>query len=393
MGICAQTPKENTVDMSNIDITSPEFAPDVRSPLKLEETTHRQNFKFVHSKHYERYFNRRFKVSMCCAKGERTTMEDAHLCEFELSNHPGYAVFGVFDGHHGSKASEYLSEHLYDALNNLQDIEDSDNIINVVDKMDKEFIASEYGQHGSTVLLAIIGSVFDSDLRMDTVRTERNKNVEKAFKRPSIESDKSHKSHLSEFGNKRWLAGFEIKHNARIFWCGDSRGYLIKDFDIDSSAIPDFEALTSDHNTHNPAEVKRIENEGGKIINGRVDGKLGVTRSFGDSVMKYDGSVITSKCAFTQFSADTGDALLLCCDGLVEKWNDKRLIQKLQMNLNGRSQHKTDTDTAKGVGDLVDDAIYEGSDDNISAMFIQFKDGTKQETHKNYKDVGTINVN
>eukprot|EP01084_Bolivina_argentea_P061989 113329_1 len=403
MGICAQTPKENTVDMSNIDITSPEFAPDVRSPLKLEETTHRQNFKFVHSKHYERYFNRRFKVSMCCAKGERKTMEDAHLCKFDLSNHPGYAVFGVFDGHNGSKASGYLSQHLYNRLNNIADIEDSQHIIDVINKMDKEFVASKYGQCGSTVLLAIIGADFDSDLNIDPNNTDREKNVENVLYQASIEIDKTHKE---SFGDNRWLAGFAIiitlciqyiiyhfRTYCWVFWCGDSRGFLIKDFDINSTIIPKFEVLTSDHNTDNSAEIKRIKNEGGNIINGRVDGKLGVTRSFGDSVMKYDGSVITSQCEYSQFSVDIGDALLLCCDGLTEKWNDKTLISKLQMNLNGRSKDKTDTDTATGVGDLVDDAIYEGSDDNISAMFIQFKDGTKQVTHKNYKDVGTINVN
>eukprot|EP01084_Bolivina_argentea_P027927 51911_1 len=219
-------------------------------------------------------------------------MEDAHLCEFDLSNHPSYAAFGVFDGHNGSKASKYLSEHLYNRLNNIDDIKNSQHIIDVINKMDKEFVASKYGQCGSTVLLVIIGADFDSDLNLDPNNTDREKDIDNVCYQPSIQIDKTHKE---SFGDKRWLAGFEIKHTARVFWCGDSRGFLIKDFDINSTIIPHFEVLTSDHNTDNNVEIKRIENEGGNIINGRVDGKLGVTRSFGDSVMKYDGSVITSE--------------------------------------------------------------------------------------------------
>eukprot|EP01084_Bolivina_argentea_P102225 183173_1 len=89
---------------------------------------HEKKFISTHSKQYERYFNRQFKVSVCSAQGERRKMEDDHLCRFIMSKHPNYSLFGVFDGHNGSLASKYLAENLYKVLNDLSDLENNENI-------------------------------------------------------------------------------------------------------------------------------------------------------------------------------------------------------------------------------------------------------------------------
>jgi serine/threonine protein phosphatase PrpC len=55
---------------------------------------------------------------------------------------------------------------------------------------------------------------------------------------------------------------------------GDSRGVLSRK----GHALP----LSSDHKPENEAERKRIQAAGGDIVNGRVNGGLNLSRSFGD---------------------------------------------------------------------------------------------------------------
>eukprot|EP00483_Globobulimina_turgida_P004868 UN04877 len=80
-----------------------------------------------------------------------------------------------------------------------------------------------------------------------------------------------------------------------------------------------------------------------------------------------------------------GDALLLSCDGLTEKWSDEILMNKLAFHLHAKKDGNIDT--AKNMGDLVDDAIIEGSADNISVMLIQFEDGRKHDVNTKYENV------
>lgn len=55
---------------------------------------------------------------------------------------------------------------------------------------------------------------------------------------------------------------------------GDSRAVLCRK----GNAVP----LSYDHKPENDSERKRIQGAGGDIINGRVNGGLNLSRSFGD---------------------------------------------------------------------------------------------------------------
>eukprot|EP01084_Bolivina_argentea_P296067 509861_1 len=333
----------------------------------LRETAHVQNAKetkyvFTHTKHYERYFNRHFKVSVCAAKGERKRMEDQHLCQFTFSNHENYSLFGIFDGHNGSEASQYLSDNLYTKLNSLPDLDDNQAIITAVEQLDQEYITNTQTSAGSTIVFALTyhESILNEKLddRCDHVKAK----------------------------SSRFLPGFEDKHSGRVFWCGDARAYLVRSLDDDFAKT--FVVLTDDHNTDNPDECERVMHMGGRIMNHRVDGKLRVTRAFGDKRMKYEGSPVICKCECKAFEADRRHSLLLSCDGLTEKWSDEMLMNKFEWNWNNTSNLREYVlDTAKVMGGLVDDAIMEGSDDNISVMLIQFTDGRKHQMNQKYENV------
>eukprot|EP01083_Nonionella_stella_P071905 193473_1 len=115
----------------------------------LRDNASKQNaketkFTFVHTTHYERYFNRNFKVSVCAAKGERRTMEDHHLCQFTFENHHHYSLFDIFDGHNGSET-----------LNDLPDLNDSAAIMKAVEQMDGEFLQNTADNAGCTIVFAL----------------------------------------------------------------------------------------------------------------------------------------------------------------------------------------------------------------------------------------------
>ena len=63
---------------------------------------------------------------------------------------------------------------------------------------------------------------------------------------------------------------------------GDSRSVLCRG----GRAIP----LSFDHKPENPEEFKRITKAGGQVYNGRVNGGLNLSRSFGDFSYKLNGS-------------------------------------------------------------------------------------------------------
>lgn len=96
---------------------------------------------------------------------------------------------------------------------------------------------------------------------------------------------------------------------------GDSRSVLCRG----GKALP----LSEDHKPENYIESKRIQNAGGVITMGRVNGGLNLTRSFGDFDYKqnkslgYDEQMITCKPDIKQVARETGDEfILLGCDGI-----------------------------------------------------------------------------
>lgn len=156
---------------------------------------------------------------------------------------------------------------------------------------------------------------------------------------------------------------------------GDSRTILAR-FKSDGQ----YEAITCtvDHKPTDPVERERIEAAGGSVTLQRVDGQLALSRAFGDRLLKTPKEVpgerrkVTSNPDFTDFEATDKDFLLLCCDGIYEAdiFDRQDVIDWV-----GRRLATTD-DTAKVCADLLDECLSRGSHDNMSAMIVQFKDGS-----------------
>jgi hypothetical protein len=58
----------------------------------------------------------KFSYGYSSYKGKRFSMEDFHATKIESINGQEIGLFGVFDGHGGSRAAEYLQDHLFENL-------------------------------------------------------------------------------------------------------------------------------------------------------------------------------------------------------------------------------------------------------------------------------------
>ncbi|XP_003390974.2 PREDICTED: uncharacterized protein LOC100637563 [Amphimedon queenslandica] len=220
-------------------------------------------------------------------RGEREEMQDSHVIindmmeQFPtLSNSPVSSVsyYGVFDGHSGSRASEFAAGNLHRVIVNKFPKEDVSAqsikrcLVDSFKKTDSDFLslaakATPSWKDGSTV--AII-------MAMDNVLYSGN--------------------------------------------LGDSKSVMYRRSDEgDTGGEPPVISvpLTKDHTSASLEERKRIEKSGGFVREGRIMGIMEVSRSIGDGRFKGCGLIATphvSRCELTENDL----FVVVACDGL---WN------------------------------------------------------------------------
>jgi serine/threonine protein phosphatase PrpC len=116
------------------------------------------------------------------------------------------------------------------------------------------------------------------------------------------------------------------------------------------------ERLTFDHRADDSHEIERIENTGGFVLKQRVVGILAVARSLGDHGMK---DFVVCQPYLNTVEAQSGDLLILACDGLWDVLSDNESVQFVE-DFKGNSD-----EAAQG---LVNEAVKRGSTDNISVI-------------------------
>ena len=167
----------------------------------------------IRSKLYERYGDTRCQVAVCSVQGYRSNMEDEHCVAMRLERHPGYKMFGVFDGHNGDHAARFLAKQLFVSIDEqCEDLRDSAVLIDCILALDEKYCRSGVSESGSTIVMAL--------LREETGECD-------------------------------------------VYWCGDSRAMTI-------GADAELRELTQDHKPTDPLEQERIERAGGEIRRHRV---------------------------------------------------------------------------------------------------------------------------
>ena len=186
----------------------------------------------------------------------------------------------------------------------------------------------------------------------------------------------------------------------RVFWAGDSRDLLIRGKDMSNIKSKRYTFLTEDHKPSNRNEKNRVLQPNGWISDCRLDGDLAMTRAFGDVNFKNDPRLsfenqrLTSLCEYKEMMCKGGDNILLFCDGLVEKWDNLKLVQTLKKYLlyaNNHSNNGGDCDAVYSLAHVLDNVLHDGSRDNMSCILIQLKNG-KNNNDKKIETQGKLKV-
>ena len=267
-------------------------------------------------------------------QGVRPTMEDEHVSidcisedypEIVKSVDYPHAYYAIYDGHRGSRAAEYVAEHLHNMI-------------------------IEHPSFISETELSIKESFLKTDEEF----------LDFASKQEDKWNDGCTAVVVIFLGNKLYVAN-----------CGDAEVLLGRKKE-GSDEVETVE-LTHKHKPSDPEEKKRIIGAGGMVLSGRVGGSLAVARAFGDLEFKtpiQDGDVKIGKLVIvdphisvTDLIPDRDLFLIVGCDGVWERMEHNQSVQFVYKYLADEGPEVTSEM-------LVNLAFSQRSQDNISCTII-----------------------
>ncbi|KAL0703512.1 hypothetical protein Bca4012_069937 [Brassica carinata] len=257
------------------------------------------------------------EFSVYCKGGKREAMEDRFSAITNIERDPKQAIFGVYDGHGGSRAAEFAAKNL---CNNI----------------------------------------------LGEIASERNESsdIEEAVKRGYLATDSEFLKEKDVKGGSCCVTALIKYGNLVVSNAGDCRAVL---------SVGGFaEALTSDHRPSREDERNRIESSGGYVdtFNSvwRIQGSLAVSRGIGDAHLKR--WVISEPETKTLRINSQHEFLILASDGLWEKVGNQEAVDIARPFCMGTDQkHKPFLACKK----LVDLSVSRGSLDDISVMLIPLR--------------------
>ncbi|XP_013095385.2 protein phosphatase 1K, mitochondrial-like [Biomphalaria glabrata] len=252
------------------------------------------------------------KIGRTSTLGRRKVNEDRYVLE-ELR--PELLYFGIFDGHGGSYAAQYASDHLIDHLcywmTQTEDL--------------KEVLKRSFCDMNNLLARNLTYYHIDDDL----FKTGTTATV--CLLRNSTELVVGH--------------------------VGDSIAILCRE----GKPI----RLSIDHDPENSEEASRIKSKGGHIIHNsqgvaHVNGRLAMTRSLGDVELKSFGVTAQPQLRSIEVKHGSDAFLVMCSDGLSFAISDEEIVNIV---------NNTDTPD-EACYRLSDQAQHFGSEDNVTVIVI-----------------------
>jgi serine/threonine protein phosphatase PrpC len=236
----------------------------------------------------------------------RNYMEDRGKAVENLNGDPDKIIFCIFDGHGGQQVSQFLQENFATYMKKMLPFK---NHFEEITKLFKDL------------------------------------------------DEKVKELNVPLVGSTATVVYIERKNGKRMLYCanvGDSRCVLVNKKGI--------MRLSKDDRTDDPIERKRIIKEGGTIVNGRVDGILMLTRSFGDWRLKDSGVIVDPHIMRIELN-DDDLYLIIASDGLWDAIKDEECKRITQSN----------PYTLEICKNFVVESLNKLSQDNISCFVISFK--------------------
>eukprot|EP01094_Clydonella_sp_ATCC50884_P009018 TRINITY_DN18550_c0_g1_i1.p1 TRINITY_DN18550_c0_g1~~TRINITY_DN18550_c0_g1_i1.p1 ORF type:complete len:409 (-),score=151.89 TRINITY_DN18550_c0_g1_i1:658-1884(-) len=271
-------------------------------------------------------------VGVGAVQGRRPYMEDRHSISLgfgdpENPSTTARCFFGVYDGHGGEAASTWCKNKLHGNLRARPEFpaDMPAAMHHALLQTDEEFLSSATSlDDGTTVVFAVL----------DTASGEL------------------------------WVAN-----------AGDSRGIICRR----GIGV----ALSEDHKPDRPDERQRIEAQGGmvqqatlfgkhmgpyRVYTGRRTGGLAVSRGLGDAHLKNNRLVIAEPEIKHFRLTPTDEFMVLATDGLWDVFSNQQACDFVRKFYNGSSR----TDPEEVADLLVNEALKQGSLDNVTALIVYF---------------------
>jgi protein phosphatase 1L len=254
--------------------------------------------------------NGKFSYGYSSSPGKRSSMEDFYETRVDGVDGETVGLFGVFDGHGGARAAEFVKQNLFTNLISHPKLfsDTKSAIAETYTHTDSELLKGETSSHnrdaGSTASTAIL------------------------------------------VGDRLVVANV-----------GDSRAVICRGGD----AI----AVSRDHKPDQSDERQRIEDAGGFVMwagTWRVGGVLAVSRAFGDKLLKQ---YVVADPEIKEEKVDSSlEFLILASDGLWDVVTNEEAVAMV----------KPIIDSELAAKKLLQEASQRGSADNITCVVVRFLD-------------------
>ncbi|XP_017634774.1 probable protein phosphatase 2C 49 isoform X1 [Gossypium arboreum] len=270
--------------------------------------------------------------------GPRRYMEDEHIRIDDLSSQLGSpfkfpkpsAFYGVFDGHGGPEAAAYVRRHVlrlfFEDVNFPQSCE-----------VDDDFLAGVENSVRKSFLLADLALADDCTVNSSSGTTALTALI---------------------FGRLLMVAN-----------AGDCRAVLCRK----GEAID----MSEDHRPIYPSERRRVEELGGFIDDGYLNGVLSVSRALGDWDMKLpkgSSSPLIAEPEVRQVVLTEDDEFLIIgCDGIWDVMSSQHAVSLVRRGL------RRHDDPEQCARDLVMEALRRNTFDNLTVIVICFSEPDYRE--------------
>lgn len=274
--------------------------------------------------------------------GPRRYMEDEHICIDDLSMHLGAllrcpspsAFYGVFDGHGGSDAASYIKRH--------------------------------------AISFFFQNSEFPQALHADKAFAEL---VEDSLRRAYLLADlaMADECTVSASSGATALTALVFGRLLLVANAGDCRAVLCRK----GKAVD----MSQDHRPIYAAERERVEQCGGYVDDGYLNGVLSVTRALGDWDMKLpcgSPSPLIAEPEFRQVSLMEDDEFLIIgCDGIWDVMSSQHAVSIVRRGL---GRHDNPEQCAR---ELVVEALRLNTFDNVTVIVVcfslEFRESPRQQ--------------
>ncbi|UXI14863.1 hypothetical protein NH340_JMT00806 [Sarcoptes scabiei] len=243
--------------------------------------------------------NEWLSIGSCSVQGWRINQEDAHFCLIDFDPLDQIALFGVFDGHNGPEISRYASLTLPELLRN-----------------NRYYKLKQYDKALRAVFLEFDGGLLSKKVENDL------QSISKQYQLQYGQIVRRQNSFLLAMSTgSTAVVALLSRKDGKIYVAniGDSRCLI----SLKRKPFP----MTIDHKPNERREFTRIMKAGSKVINGRINGGLNLSRAFGDHLLKNNANLSATEQAVIALPdlivssnkiRSSKDFMVLACDGI---WN------------------------------------------------------------------------